>query len=124
MTTEQEWLGNSPYTHPSMPGTSYRDYIMALPRPMAPADYFVADENAPITALPPIIVTVQEEINLKYGPRKPFIHWEDVPATSENSALETIMRQAMEMRAKGIEPVFTLNGKVVDLAGPIDPHNL
>jgi hypothetical protein len=21
MTTEQEWLGNSPYTHPSMPGT-------------------------------------------------------------------------------------------------------
>ena len=27
MTTEQEWLGNSPYTHPSMPGTSYRAYL-------------------------------------------------------------------------------------------------
>jgi hypothetical protein len=109
-----------------MPGTSYRDYIMALPRPMAPTDYFVADENAPITALPPIIVTVQEEINLKYGPRKPIIHWEDVPETDHafTAAFESILRQALELRAIGIEPVFTLNGKVVDLAGPIDPHNL
>jgi hypothetical protein len=106
-----------------MPGTSYRDYIMALPRPMAPAEYFVADENAPITALPPILVTVTEEFDLRKS-SKPIVRWDDVPTGSMDSALEAILRQACELRAKGIEPVFTLNGKVVDLAGPIDPHNL
>jgi hypothetical protein len=34
MTTEQEWLGNSPYTHPSMPGTSYRGYLDPPPPPV------------------------------------------------------------------------------------------
>jgi hypothetical protein len=123
MTTEQEWLGNSPYTHPSMPGTSYRDYLMPLPREMGAHEYFAPGDQVPI-ALPPITVTVQEEFTLRRGPRKPIIHWEDVPETSMNTALESIWRQACELRAIGIEPVFTMNGKVVDLAGPIDPHNL
>jgi hypothetical protein len=113
-----------PYTHPSMPGTSYRDYLMPLPREMEARGYFAAQDEEPPAALPPILVTVQEQVTLKYGPRKPIIHWEDVPETSADTALEAIMRQAMELRASGIEPVFTLNGKVVDLAGPVDPRDL
>lgn len=115
MTTEQEWLGNTPYTHPSMP----KRYVMPLPDPSR--DFFAAAEE-PVTAIPPILVTVQEQFDLRRGPRKPIIHWEDVPPVSENTALMEIIRQAQELRAKGIEPVFTMNGKVVDLAGPIDPY--
>lgn len=121
MTTEQEWLGNSPYTHPSMPGTSYRPYLMPLPREMQPSEMWAPGDQIP-TALPPITVTVQEEINLKYGPRKPIIHWEDVPETSWPAALEAISRQALELMAIGIEPRFTLNGKVLDLNGPLNFH--
>jgi hypothetical protein len=104
-----------------MPGTSYRGYLMPLPREMGAHEYFAPGDQVPI-ALPPITVTVQEEINLKYGPRKPIIHWEDVPPAAEVSALETIWRQACEMRAIGMEPRFTMNGKEVHLDGPINPH--
>ena len=116
MTTEQEWLGNTPYTHPSMP----KPYVMPLLDPSR--DFFAAETEHPV-AVPPILVTVTEEVQLKYGPRKPVIHWEDVPAFSENTALMEIIRQAQELAALGIEPRFTMNGKPVDLAGPVDPHH-
>lgn len=108
----------NPYTHPSMPGTSYRDYLMPLPREPKFGGYFETDDDPP-AALPPITVTVTEEVTLKYGPRKPIIRWDDVPESSWPDALESIVRQALELRAKGIEPVFTMNGKVVDLNGPV-----
>jgi hypothetical protein len=110
-------LPNSPYNGPSMP----RRYMMPLLPEMKPHEFFVpATDDAPVTAIAPILVTVQEEVQLKYGPRKPVIHWEDVPAESYPSALEAIIRQAVELKAMGIEPRFTMNGKAVDLDGPIN----
>lgn len=118
-------MSTFPYTHPSMPGTSYRDYLMPLPREMEARAYFAEPDEEPPAALPPILVTVSEEFNLRKSSR-PIIHWDNVPETDHafTAAFEAILRQALELRAKGIEPVFTLNGKVVDLAGPVNPHTL
>ena len=108
--TEQEWLGNRP-----------RNYVVPLPPQMRPDEFFTRADEGPITAVPPILVTVQEEFDIR-RPRKPIIHWEDVPAGSYDAAMQTIIRQALELRAAGIEPVFTMNGKVVDLNGPLERH--
>ena len=117
MTTEQEWLGNIPADR--LPRR--RSYLMPLLPQLHPSEMFAppGDTVAPLT---PILVTVTEEVTLKYGPRKPVIHWEDVPSFSENTVLRQIIDQALELRALGMEPVFTINGKAVDFNAPIDPH--
>lgn len=108
-------LPNSPHRGPSMP----RSYVMPLPREMGADEYFAPADEVP-TALPPILVTVQEEFDVRVGPRKPIIHWEDVAPQSYPSAMEAIIRQAVELKALGIEPRFTMNGKPVDLDGPVN----
>lgn len=117
MTTEQEWLGNIPADR--MPRR--RSYLMPLLPQLHPSEIVAPLSEIP-RALTPMLVTVTEEVTLKYGPRKPVIHWDDVPPFSESTVMRQIIDQALELRALGIEPVFTINGKAVDFNAPIDPN--
>lgn len=50
-------MSTFPYTHPSMPGTSYREYLTPLPREMEAHGCFAAQDEEPPVALPPATVT-------------------------------------------------------------------